>query len=65
MTLGRLLLETQQWERLIQTCSTVLRSHPDDCEALYMRGWGFLMNGDKETAQTHFKKVRTMEVIDG
>lgn len=57
LTLGRLLLETSQWERLIQTCSTVLRNHPDDCEALYMRGWGLLMSGDKDVASTHFKKV--------
>lgn len=57
VTLSRLLLETHQWERLIQTCSVVLRGHPDDSEALYMRGWGFLMSGDVATAQTHFKKV--------
>ena len=55
--LSRLLLETRQWERLIQSCSTLLRTHPDDPEVLYMRGYGFLMNGDESTAQTHFKKV--------
>ncbi|OAO18220.1 dnaj-like protein [Blastocystis sp. ATCC 50177/Nand II] len=54
--LSRLLLETKQWERLIQSCSTLLRTHPDDPEVLYMRGQGFLMNGDENTAQTHFKK---------
>ena len=62
ITLSRLLLETNQWERLIQTCSTVLRSRPDDCEVLYMRGWGFLMSGDKDTATTHFKKVGIYEI---
>ena len=50
-------METKQWERLIQSCSTLLRTRPDDSEVLYMRGYGFLMNGDKDTAQIHFKKV--------
>ena len=57
LSLCRLLMETKQWERLIQSCSTLLRTRPDDSEVLYMRGYGFLMNGDKETAQIHFKKV--------
>ena len=62
INLSRLLLETSQWERLIQTCSTILRSRPDDCEVLYMRGWGFLMSGDKDTASTHFKKVSFVDM---
>ena len=65
VTLSRLLLETHQWERLIQTCSVVLRSHSDDSEALYMRGWAFLMSGDVATAQTHFKKVGKAKRLDG
>ncbi len=63
--LSRLLLETKQWERLIQSCSTLLRTHPDDPEVLYMRGQGFLMNGDENTAQTHFKKVAVRDGRDG
>lgn len=55
--LSRLLLETKQWERLLQVCGVILRTRPDDSEVLYMRGWGYLMNGDKDTAQTHFRKV--------
>ena len=63
--LSRLRLETKPWERLIQSCSTLLRTHPDDPEVLYMRGQGFLMNGDESTAQTHFKKVAVRDGRDG
>ena len=55
--LARLLKETQEWEKLLQVCGTILRTRPDDIEILYMRGWGYLMTGDKDTAQIHFKKV--------
>lgn len=54
--LARMLLETHQWERLLQVCGVILRTRADDPEVLYMRGWGYLMNGDKETAQIHFRK---------
>ena len=55
--LCHLLLETKQWERLVQISGSILRVRPDDSEVLYLRGWGLLMNGDKDTAQTHFRKV--------
>ena len=55
--LARLLKETQEWEKLLQVCGTILRTRADDIEILYMRGWGYLMTGDKDTAQIHFKKV--------
>ena len=62
--LCHLLLETKQWERLLQASGSILRVRPDDSEILYMRGWGYLMNGDKDTAQTHFRKVCLLELID-
>ena len=55
--LCRLLLETQQWERLQQVSGVILRSRPDHSEVLYMRGWVYVMLGDRETAQSHFKRV--------
>ena len=55
--LCRLLKETQQWERLQQVSGMILRTQPFHPEMLYMRGWVYLMLGDKDTAKSHFAKV--------
>lgn len=58
LSLARVLFETKKWEKLSDECVTILKLQPDNLEALYMRGYALLENGDIDAANAHFKKVR-------